>query len=181
MCAVLCCAEGEAEAAGAGDRGTAAADRIADQGAGAMRQGDAGDGPWTLRSLRRGFGDRLFKVGEDDDGYKVRVKMKHFLRYLAANRDDSPLYVFDGESQPIVERAVVLVGLQHDVCMYECMCVYVCAGSFDDDERSRALLRGYQVPRFFRDDLLGLVGERRRPPYRFLALCAPLRITCRIS
>ena len=41
------------------------------------------------------------------------------------------------------------------VCV--CMCMYVCmwcAGSFDDDERSRALLRGYQVPRFFRDDLL---------------------------
>lgn len=88
------CAEGEAEAAGTGDRGTGTA------AAGSTRRvGDAGDfdGPWTLRSLRRGFGERLFKVGEDDDGYKVRVKMKHFLRYLAANRDDSPLYVFDGE------------------------------------------------------------------------------------
>ena len=36
-------------------------------------------------------------MGEDDDGFKVKVKLKHFLRYLAANRDDSPLYVFDGE------------------------------------------------------------------------------------
>lgn len=94
----MCCAEEAADSAA--DRCPEAADSIADKGgkAGAI-QADAGpgDGPWTLRSLRRGFGDRLFKVGEDDDGYKVKVKMKHFLRYLSANRDDSPLYVFDGD------------------------------------------------------------------------------------
>ena len=87
--------EGETEAQ--------AGDRAAEEGGTDNGQiedaGGAGEGVglWTFRRLRRGFGNRLFKVGEDDDGYKVRVKMKYFLRYLAANRDDSPLYVFDGE------------------------------------------------------------------------------------
>ena len=54
------------------------------------------DDTWTSWDwLRTHFGDRLFKVGEDDDGYKVKVKFKYFLSYLRENRDDSPLYVFD--------------------------------------------------------------------------------------
>ena len=40
---------------------------------------------WTNEDfswLKDSVGDRLFKVGEDDDGYKVKVKFKYFLRYL---------------------------------------------------------------------------------------------------
>lgn len=38
------------------------------------------------------------QVGSDDEGYAVRLKLKHFLRYCSqpghAPADDSPLYVF---------------------------------------------------------------------------------------
>ena len=102
----------------------------------------AGD-TWTdWEWLRTQLGERLFKVGEDDDGYKVKVKFKYFLQYMRENNDDSPLYVFDS--------------------------------TFDDDDVSRCLLRGYNVPIYFRDDLFSLVGEKRRPPYRWW-LCGPKR------
>jgi hypothetical protein len=101
------------------------------------------NGEWTdMEWLRTRFGDRLFKVGEDDDGYKVKVKLKYFLSYLRVNTDDSPLYVFDS--------------------------------TFDDDSVSKSLLDGYSVPSYFRDDLFSLVGEQRRPPYRWW-LCGPAR------
>ena len=41
-----------------------------------------------------GFAGRCrerFEVGEDDDGYAVYVKMRHYLRYLLTTKDDSPL------------------------------------------------------------------------------------------
>ena len=76
-------------------------------------------------------------MGSDDDGYAVRMKLKHYLSYLASPEhaaDDSPLYIFDG--------------------------------TFGDRETSKELVRDYQVPEFFREDLFQHVGERRRPPYR---------------
>jgi len=102
----------------------------------------------SFRHLRRAYGRRMFKVGEDDDGYKVKVKLKYFLKYLENNSqaDDSPLYVFDS--------------------------------TFDDDEVSKALLADYQVPRFFPDDLFSLVGERRRPPYRWFLVGPERSGTC---
>ena len=100
-------------------------------------------GKWTdWEWLRTNLGERLFKVGEDDDGYKVKVKFKYFMRYLRENSDDSPLYVFDS--------------------------------TFDDDSVSSCLLNDYAKPRYFRDDLLSLAGESRRPPYRWF-LCGPAR------
>ncbi len=50
----------------------------------------------SFKRLKKKLGRRMFKVGEDDDGYKVKVKFKYFLKYLEENKDDSPLYVFDG-------------------------------------------------------------------------------------
>lgn len=52
---------------------------------------------WGLDYLAKdeALRERLFKCGEDDDGCSVKVRLKHFLRYLEENNDDSPLYIFD--------------------------------------------------------------------------------------
>lgn len=93
---------------------------------------------WSVQELYRRWRHRRFKCGEDDDGYAVKMKLKYFIRYLATQRDDSPLYVFDS--------------------------------GFDDDNKASALLKEYEVPPYFRDDLFRLVGERRRPPYRWFLI-----------
>jgi len=35
------------------------------------------------------------KVGEDDDGRKIKIKFKYFADYCRNNKDDSPLYLFE--------------------------------------------------------------------------------------
>ena len=54
----------------------------------------AADGRWSLEALLQEHRQDRFKVGEDDDGYAVYVKLKHFVRYSLETADDSPLYVF---------------------------------------------------------------------------------------
>eukprot|EP01038_Epipyxis_sp_PR26KG_P013794 gene13794-18502_t len=93
---------------------------------------------WSLKALKKNYSDRLFKVGEDDDGYKVKAKLKYFLKYMKNNKDDSPLYVFDG--------------------------------NYDSDSISKKILTEYKVPKYFTDDLFSLVGEKRRPPYRWFLI-----------
>lgn len=93
---------------------------------------------WSLPRLLREYGGERFKMGEDDDSYAVFLKLKYYLRYLATNRDDSPLYIFDS--------------------------------SFAERQGTRELRHDYSLPPYFADDLFKLVGERRRPPYRWLVL-----------
>ena len=82
----------------------------------------------------------LLQVGADDDGYAVRMKLKHYLEYVHSEEhavaDDSPLYIFDG--------------------------------TFASRRGSRSMRKEYSVPSYFREDLMSLAGEKRRPPYRFL-------------
>ncbi len=50
---------------------------------------------WLPHNLNDKFKDVRFKCGEDDKGYSVKVKLKHFIQYMKHQEDDSPLYVFD--------------------------------------------------------------------------------------
>ena len=59
----------------------------------------AASSAWQPAQLLRRFSDHRFKVGSDDEGYPVRMKLKQYLLYLLHPEhswDDSPLYVFDG-------------------------------------------------------------------------------------
>lgn len=52
--------------------------------------------------------------------------------------------------------------------------LYIFDSMFDDDKRSCGILHDYNVPKYFTDDLFKLVGEHRRPPYRWF-LIGPAR------
>ena len=94
---------------------------------------------YTVQSLAHApYASSLFKCGEDDDGYSIKMKLRHFLAYQAAQQDDSPLYIFDS--------------------------------AFDEHSVSRAILKDFTPPHYFQDDLFHLLGEEKRPPYRWVAV-----------
>mmetsp|Transcript_372 Transcript_372/g.545 ORF Transcript_372/g.545 Transcript_372/m.545 type:complete len:473 (-) Transcript_372:209-1627(-) len=52
---------------------------------------------WTIEELFTGkYRNCRLKIGEDDDGYTIRIKVKYFLNYMMHQKDDSPMYLFDG-------------------------------------------------------------------------------------
>ena len=99
---------------------------------------------WTYDKLRAKFGKHKFKVGSDDDGYAVRLKFNHIHHYV-----NDPAHMRDDSP------------------------LYIFDGSFGDKEGSQPLLKDYEVPKYFKEDLFRHVGEKRRPPYRWVVIGPP--------
>ena len=66
------------------------------------------DGRWSIDSLLPRFKHAMFKVGEDDDGRKIKAKVKYFIDYMQRNQDDSPLYLFESGLDTTPEGASLL-------------------------------------------------------------------------
>lgn len=49
---------------------------------------------WNFKDLLAKYKKCRLKVGEDDNGYPLKMKLKHFIEYIIFNKDDSPLYLF---------------------------------------------------------------------------------------
>eukprot|EP01013_Petalomonas_cantuscygni_P022194 TRINITY_DN4242_c0_g1_i2.p1 TRINITY_DN4242_c0_g1~~TRINITY_DN4242_c0_g1_i2.p1 ORF type:complete len:464 (+),score=77.53 TRINITY_DN4242_c0_g1_i2:33-1394(+) len=99
---------------------------------------------WSVRSLAARYPNLKMKIGTDDDGYAVKLKLKHYAAYADSpfhRRDDSPLYVFDG--------------------------------AYHDNPAVPDLVAGYSVPHLLQEDLLSLLKESHRPPYRWLVMGPP--------
>ena len=107
-------------------------------------EGWAANEAWTIDNLKARFGDHRFKVGSDDDGYAVRLKFDHIHHYLT-----DPAHARDDSP------------------------LYIFDGSFGDKDGSKPLLDDYAVPAYFKEDLFGIAGEKRRPPYRWVVIGPP--------
>jgi histone arginine demethylase JMJD6 len=129
-------------------------------------------GRWGIGALYARHRHARLKVGEDDDGGTVRVKLKHFLRYMApggqGSRDDSPLYVFDSLclTQHAVAAAAAAVAVATAPGGAEAPAATPAAAA----PPKRGIAADYCVPHVFDEDLFALVGERRRPPYQWFLI-----------
>lgn len=48
--------------------------------------------------------------------------------------------------------------------------LYVFESMFDEMKATKNMLNDYRVPKYFHEDLFSLVGEKRRPPYRWFLI-----------
>ena len=57
--------------------------------------------------------------------------------------------------------------------------LYIFDGTFASRRGSRSMRKEYSVPSYFREDLMSLAGEKRRPPYRWLRCLSMLHLGLR--
>lgn len=108
---------------------------------------------WTFEEMYKRYGNVNFKIGEDDKGKKLRITLKHYFEYMINNTDDSPLYLFE---------------------RYSIIFIFYYSSSLENlKNEGKELINRYKVHKYFRDDLFSLVGEKKRPPYRWLILGYP--------
>jgi hypothetical protein len=107
---------------------------------------------------------------DDDDllpepGGSFKLPLYAFMQYLHHNRDDVPLYVFDGvfETEAAAAAAAGNVNVSGDD-----------GGGGDSIVCGADILHEFAPPPLFQPDLFSLLGEVRRPPYRWL-LVGPAR------
>ena len=110
---------------------------------------------WSFNEMKHKYRNEKLKVGEDDDGEPVYLGMKHFMHYCTADafKEDSPLYVFDSAFGDRLKNNTAKK-----------------SKAISDSQPLARLLQDYEIPKYFKDDLFRLVGERRRPPYRWLVM-----------
>ncbi|RKP35013.1 LOW QUALITY PROTEIN: hypothetical protein BJ085DRAFT_42353 [Dimargaris cristalligena] len=91
----------------------------------------------TLERLETRFGNKKFKVGEDDDEHNAYLKFRYFIRCVRedVHRDDSPLYRFDCNLKDTQRNT---------------------GGGLASKAE---LLHDFVVPKYFREDLFYLMGR----------------------
>jgi len=74
---------------------------------------------WTFEELLKKYGNTLFKCGEDDEGYKVKIKLKYFLEYVTKQKDDSPMYVFDNSFDEHPVAKALMNDFEGELCFFQ--------------------------------------------------------------
>ena len=63
--------------------------------------------------------------------------MKNYIEYVLYNRDDSPIYFFENE----------------------------CLENTKNNPEASKIKEDYKVPKYFENDILGLLEKRKQPPH----------------